>query len=106
MKSDSSEPKTQNSTDPQKEPRNISELLPISTEQDLDDINNMLGNFLGRAKKAKKKELTKTSSDSMEEHITSIDRKVKDHKKAHSSPVKDTMKEPFGEVVKPSRPTD
>jgi len=68
MKSDTLEPKARTSTDLEEEPRNISELLPISTEQDLDDINDMLGNFLGRAKKVKKKESTKTNSESMEEH--------------------------------------
>ena len=50
-KSDSLEPKARTSTNPQEEPRNISKLLPISTEQDLDDTNNMLGNFWAESRR-------------------------------------------------------
>ena len=42
----------------------------------------------------------------MEEHINSTDRKIKEHRNMHSSPAKDNMKEPFGEVVKPPRTID
>jgi len=48
-KSDSSEQKAQTSADPHEEPKDISELLRIQTEQDLDDVNDILSNFLGRA---------------------------------------------------------
>jgi len=69
-KSDSSETKARASTDPQEEPKDISELLPITTEQDLDDVNEFLGNFLGRANKTKKKESTKSSEDSISPLLT------------------------------------
>jgi len=103
---DSSEQKAQTSTDPHEEPKDISELLPIQTVKDLEDVNDLLGNFLGRANKTRKKEPTKSREDSMEEHISSVDKKRKEHTKMHSSPTKDNVKEPFGEVVKPPRTID
>jgi len=42
----------------------------------------------------------------MEEHISSVDKMVKEHARKHSSPAKDTMKEPFGKVLKPPRTID
>jgi len=105
-KSDASETKTQTPTGNQDEPKTISELLPINTKEDLDDVNKLLGNFLGRAKKGKKKEEIVTSPKSMDEHIISVDRKIKDHKKAHSSPTKSNMKEPFSEIEKPPKTID
>ena len=105
-RSDSSEQKAQTSADPHKEPKDISELLPVQTKQDLEDVNDLLGNFLGRANKTRKKEPTKSREDSMEEHVSSVDKKRKEHTKMHSSPTKDNMKEPFGEVVKPPRTID
>jgi len=42
----------------------------------------------------------------MEEHISSVDKMIKEHARKHSSPAKDTMKEPFGKVVKPPRTID
>jgi len=105
-KSDSSEQKAQTSNDPHEEPKDISELLPIQNEQDLDDVNELLGDFLGRANKTKQKESSKSNEDSMEEHISSVDKMIKEHARKHSSPAKDTMKEPFGKVVKPPRTID
>jgi len=106
MKSDSSEQKGQPSSDPQEELKDISELLPIQNEQDLNDVNEILGDFLGRANKTKKKESTKSNESSMEEHVFYVDKKIKEHLKKYSSPAKDNMKEPFGEVVKPPRTID
>jgi len=54
----------------------------------------------------KKKESTKSSEGSMEEHISSVDKKIKEHTKMHSSHAKDNMKEPFREVAKPPRTID
>jgi len=104
MRSDSSEQKAQTSNDSHEEPKDISELLPIKTVKDLEDVNDLLGNFLGRADKTRKKEPTKSREDSMEE--ASVDKKRKEHTKMHSSPTNDNMKEPFGEVVKPPRTID
>jgi len=100
------EQKAQTSNDPHEAPKDVSELLPIHTEQDLDDINELLGDFLGRANKTKKNESTKLNEDSMEEHVSSVDKMVKEHARKHSSPAKDTMKEPFGKVLKPPRTID
>jgi len=105
-KSDSSEQKVQTSNDPPEAPKDISELLPVHTEQDLDEVNEVLDGFLGRANKTKKKESTKSNEDSMEDHISSVDKMIKEHTRKHSSPAKDTMKEPFGKVVKPPRTID
>jgi len=42
----------------------------------------------------------------MEEHISSVEKKRKEHSKMHSSPTNDNMKEPFGDVAKPPRTVD
>jgi len=81
-------------------------LFPITNDCDLEDVNNLLGDFLGRAKRTKKKESTKPSEESMEEHISSADKKIKEHTKMHSSLAKDNVKEPFGEVAKQPRTID
>jgi len=67
----------------------------------LDEVNEFLDGFLGGANKAKKKESTESREDSMEEHILSVDKKIKQQAKVHSSPEKDNMKEPFGKVANP-----
>jgi len=102
-RSDSSEQKAQTLNYPQDDPKDISKLLPIKTPEDLEDVNDLLDNFLGRANKPKKKEPTKPRKQSMEEHISSVEKKRKEHSKMHSSPTNDNMKEPFGDVAKPPR---
>jgi len=42
----------------------------------------------------------------MEEHISSVDKKIKEHAKKHSSPAKVNMKEPFEKVMKPPKTID
>jgi len=105
-RSDSSEQKAQTSNNPQEEPKDISELLSIKTPKDLEDVNDLLDNFLGKADKSRKKEPTKPREDSMEEHVSSVEKKRKEHAKMHYSPTNDNMKEPFGEVVNPPRTVD
>jgi len=100
------EQKAQTPNDPQVDSKDISELLPIQTPKDLEDVNDLLDNFLGRANKSRKKEPTKPREQSMEEHISSVEKKRKEHSKMHSSPTNDNMKEPFGDVVKPPRTVD
>jgi len=50
--------------------------------------------------------LPKSTASSMEEHITSVARKVEENKKACSSPERNTVKDPFGEVAKPPKTVD
>jgi len=42
----------------------------------------------------------------MEEHVSSVEKKRKEHSKMHSSPTNDNMKEPFWDVAKPPRTVD
>jgi len=72
-RSDSSKQKAQTLNDPQEDSKDISELLLIKTPEDLEDVNNLLDNFLGKANKSRKKEPTKPKEQSMEEHISSVE---------------------------------
>jgi len=69
----------------------------------LNKVNEFLGGFLGETNKAKKKDSTESKEESMEEHISSVDKKIKLRAKVHSSPEKDNMEEPFGKVAQPVR---
>jgi len=100
-KSDSSDQKVQIPAGLVEADDGISELFPLKTPEDLDKVNEFLDGFLGGANKVKKKESTESREDSMEEHISSVAKKIKQHTKAHSSPERDNMKEPFGKVAKP-----
>jgi len=108
-KSDSSGPKTTTPVKSQEQPTKVSQLLPITDIKGLNDVNNLLDNFLSRGKAKKKKSPApspKSTTSSMEEHITSVAKKVEENKNSCSSPERNAMKDPFGGVVKPPKTMD
>jgi len=105
-KSDSSDQKVQIPAGLLEEDDGISRMFPLKTPEDLDKVNEFLEGFLGEPDKAKKKESTESKKESMEEHISSVAKQVKQQTKVHSSPEQDNMKKPFENVMKPVRTID
>ena len=92
-KSDSSDPKTATPVKLQEGPTEVSQLLPIPSGQGLNKLDNLLDNFLSMGKTRKKKapvSSPKSTTSSMEEHITSVAKKVEKPRR-HTYPQRGTL---------------